>query len=179
MGIEIEKKFLVKDESFKIGAEFEEIRQAYLSTDPGRTVRVRIYGDDGFTPAVAMPAWFKALISTSRDRYLAWRKDFSRTALLRLYSSAFSSRVCSRALWADLIRGAVRSSNHEISSSATKCQVGRSKCTRRIFPELIAASISLSVDELRREPKAHFAMGKSCACIAPIQRISWFGVVRV
>ena len=48
MGIEIEKKFLVKDESFKIGAEFEEIRQAYLSTDPGRTVRVRIYGDDGF-----------------------------------------------------------------------------------------------------------------------------------
>jgi len=47
--IEIERKFLVKNESFKDEA-FKQTRiiQGFLSTDPKRTVRVRIKGDLGF-----------------------------------------------------------------------------------------------------------------------------------
>lgn len=49
MGVEIERKFLVRDESFK-GAAFgkERLIQGYLSRDPERTVRVRVKGDAGF-----------------------------------------------------------------------------------------------------------------------------------
>lgn len=49
MGIEIERKFLVTDTAFLSG-EPECIRlvQGYLSTDPDRTVRVRLVGDNGF-----------------------------------------------------------------------------------------------------------------------------------
>ena len=47
--IEIERKFLVKNESFKDEA-FKQTRitQGFLSTNPKRTVRVRIKGDAGF-----------------------------------------------------------------------------------------------------------------------------------
>jgi adenylate cyclase len=42
MGVEIERKFLLKDSSWKRGARGLRLRQAYLSTDPDRTVRVRM-----------------------------------------------------------------------------------------------------------------------------------------
>jgi len=47
--IEIERKFLVKNEAFKKEA-FKQTRitQGFLSTDPKRTVRVRIKGEKGF-----------------------------------------------------------------------------------------------------------------------------------
>lgn len=46
---EIERKFLVKSEDFKHKA-FKETRitQGYLSTDPERTVRVRVRADNGY-----------------------------------------------------------------------------------------------------------------------------------
>lgn len=49
MGLEIEHKYLVVDDSFLSmqSAEFK-IRQGYLSRDPLRTVRIRIFGDKGF-----------------------------------------------------------------------------------------------------------------------------------
>ncbi|SRR6056297_387516 len=42
MGVEIERKFLLADSSWKHNARGLVFRQAYLSTDPDRTVRVRL-----------------------------------------------------------------------------------------------------------------------------------------
>ncbi|HEX9152262.1 MAG TPA: CYTH domain-containing protein [Flavobacterium sp.] len=47
--IEIERKFLVKDDSFKTAAFTQNhIAQGYLSSVPERTVRVRLKGEKGF-----------------------------------------------------------------------------------------------------------------------------------
>jgi len=49
MGIEIEHKFLVKNDSYRSMAVSEsEIMQGFLSRIPERTVRVRVRGDKGF-----------------------------------------------------------------------------------------------------------------------------------
>ena len=49
MGVEIEKKFLVRDDSFKRMAECCcRIRQGYLCREPERTVRIRIRDGKGF-----------------------------------------------------------------------------------------------------------------------------------
>lgn len=45
MGIEIERKFLVRDERWKALGQGVLLRQGYLSSHPDRTVRVRIEGD--------------------------------------------------------------------------------------------------------------------------------------
>jgi len=44
-----------------------------------------------------------------------------------------------------------------MSSGATKCQVGRNKCVRRIEPSLNACSMSLSATPRKRSPSDHFA----------------------
>lgn len=47
--IETERKFLVKSEAYKLEASMQKrIVQGYLSTDPERTVRIRIKGGQGF-----------------------------------------------------------------------------------------------------------------------------------
>ena len=47
--IETERKFLVKSDSFKSEASRRDLFiQAYLNTDPKRTVRIRIVGEKGF-----------------------------------------------------------------------------------------------------------------------------------
>lgn len=49
MGREIERKFLVNNDSYRTLSESSErIRQGYLSRNPERTVRVRIKGDCGY-----------------------------------------------------------------------------------------------------------------------------------
>lgn len=48
MGQEIERKFLVKDDTWKQGANGVAYCQGYLNTDKGRTVRVRIAGEKGY-----------------------------------------------------------------------------------------------------------------------------------
>jgi CYTH domain-containing protein len=45
---EIERKFLVASDAWRSGAAGKRYRQGYLSTDPARTVRVRVAGDAGF-----------------------------------------------------------------------------------------------------------------------------------
>jgi CYTH domain-containing protein len=45
---EIERKFLVTSDAWRIGAEGKIYRQGYLSLDVDRTVRVRVAGDQGF-----------------------------------------------------------------------------------------------------------------------------------
>lgn len=48
MNQETERKFLVTSRDYRDGATGIEIAQGYLCTDPGRTVRARLYGDRGF-----------------------------------------------------------------------------------------------------------------------------------
>lgn len=49
MGVEIEHKYLVKDDSYKkMAVERKIIRQGYLNRKPERTVRVRTINDQGF-----------------------------------------------------------------------------------------------------------------------------------
>lgn len=48
MGIEIERKFLVRDLSVVAGHAGTRYRQGYLSVDPERTVRVRVAGERAF-----------------------------------------------------------------------------------------------------------------------------------
>ncbi len=49
MGLEIERKFLIKDDSWEKGAKKGiSIKQGYLNSTAERTVRIRIYGDDAF-----------------------------------------------------------------------------------------------------------------------------------
>lgn len=45
MGVEIERKFLVRDERWKTMGQGVPLRQGYLSSAPDRIVRVRIEGD--------------------------------------------------------------------------------------------------------------------------------------
>ena len=45
MGVEIERKFLVRGDAWRALGEAQLMRQGYLSTDPDRTVRVRIEGE--------------------------------------------------------------------------------------------------------------------------------------
>ncbi|MFW2388618.1 MAG: CYTH domain-containing protein [Polyangiales bacterium] len=47
MGEEIERKFLVRNEAWRESAEAVPFRQGFLSTEPERTVRVRIAGTRG------------------------------------------------------------------------------------------------------------------------------------
>src|SRR5688572_3777873 len=62
-----------------------------------------------------------------------------------------------------------------MSAAATKCHVGRSTCVRRIAPELNASSMLALWQPGARRPTAHFAAGKSCACIAPSDATTWTG----
>ena len=48
MGIEIERKFLPASDDWRALGEPVLVRQGYLTSDPLRTVRVRIYDDEGF-----------------------------------------------------------------------------------------------------------------------------------
>jgi len=47
MGVEIERKFLLVGDAWRTLGEPVLLRQGYLSSDPDRTVRVRIEGDHG------------------------------------------------------------------------------------------------------------------------------------
>ena len=48
MGLEIERKFLVVNDAWRVNAVGVRYRQGYLSTVPERTVRVRTVGNQGF-----------------------------------------------------------------------------------------------------------------------------------
>lgn len=48
MGVEIERKFLVNGTVWKTGLSGTEYRQGYLTSDPERTVRVRLAGAQGY-----------------------------------------------------------------------------------------------------------------------------------
>lgn len=69
--IEIERKFLVKDRSFEgMATKIIKLRQGFLSTDPERTVRVRISNEN---------AWLtiKGLGSEDGTSRFEWEKEIS------------------------------------------------------------------------------------------------------
>ena len=71
MAVEIERKFLVKDEQFKtLAMKQTRIVQGYLSSEPERTVRVRIKGDKGFLT-------IKGIGNESGASRFEWEKEIS------------------------------------------------------------------------------------------------------
>jgi adenylate cyclase len=97
--IEIERKFLVRSDSFKADA-FNKTRiiQGFLNTDKERTVRVRIKEEKGFLT-------IKGLSSNDGLSRFEWEKEISKTdaeALLQL---------CEKGI-IDKIRHEVKVSNH-------------------------------------------------------------------
>jgi adenylate cyclase len=56
MGIEIERKFLVRDLSAVSGLTGTRMRQGYLSVDPERTVRVRLAGPRAYVTIKGAPS---------------------------------------------------------------------------------------------------------------------------
>ena len=69
--IETERKFLVKNDSYKSEASTQKrIVQGYLSTDPERTVRIRIKGDQAFLT-------IKGKSNASGTSRLEWEKEIT------------------------------------------------------------------------------------------------------
>ena len=78
MATEIERKFLVKDETFKVESIQEmKITQGFLSTVPERTVRIRILGDQGFITV-------KGISNESGASRFEWEKEIDITDALDL-----------------------------------------------------------------------------------------------
>ena len=97
--VEIERKFLVISESF-IGESFAQKRivQAYLSSVPERTVRVRIKGENGFIT-------IKGKSNNSGTTRLEWEKEISLSEAESLLSICESGII-------DKIRYEVKVGNH-------------------------------------------------------------------
>lgn len=97
--VEIERKFLVISEAF-IGESFahKRIVQAYLSSVPERTVRIRIKGDKGFIT-------IKGKSNYSGTTRLEWEKEISLQEAQSLLSICESGII-------DKIRYEVKVGNH-------------------------------------------------------------------
>ena len=68
MALEIERKFLVKGDYKQTAFKAVRITQGYLSSDPGRTVRVRVKGEKGFLT-------IKGLGNASGVSRFEWEKE--------------------------------------------------------------------------------------------------------
>ena len=99
MAIEIERKFLVKDDSYKKKSVSEiRITQRYLSSVPERTVRVRIKGDKGFIT-------IKGIGSDSGASRFEWEKEISAKDAKELF------KICEQGI-IDKTRYNVKSDKH-------------------------------------------------------------------
>ena len=99
MALEIERKFLVKDDSYKAMAfSSSRIAQGYICSGRGRTVRVRIRDDKGYL-TIKGPADVRGL-----GRY-EWEKEISIQDALELM------KLCEPGI-IDKMRYLVRSGNH-------------------------------------------------------------------
>ena len=73
MGVEIERKFLVKNDDFKSEAKrIHKIRQGYLNSDKNRAVRVRVADDVGYLT-------IKGKSNASGTSRFEWEKEISVT----------------------------------------------------------------------------------------------------
>ena len=85
--IEIERKFLVLDESYKsMATEKHTIEQGYLCKDPDKTVRVRIWDDKGFLTIKSA----KNQVGFSR---FEWEREISLSDAKELMSLALPCKI--------------------------------------------------------------------------------------
>ena len=97
--IEIERKFLVESNGYKAEAyKNTRIIQGFLSTDPERTVRVRIKGNQGFLT-------IKGKSNTSGTSRFEWEKEID------LQEAEALLKLCKKGV-IDKIRYEVKSNNH-------------------------------------------------------------------
>ncbi len=87
---EIERKFLVKNENYKIQSQKKyQIAQGYLNTHPDRTVRVRIKGDKAFMTV-------KGIGNESGTTRFEWEKEIAvdeAKALLELCEEGIIDKI--------------------------------------------------------------------------------------
>jgi CYTH domain-containing protein len=77
--IEIERKFLVKNNNFKAEAfKQTDIKQGFLNSDKERTVRVRLSGEQGFLTV-------KGISSNDGLSRFEWEKEISKTDAKNLF----------------------------------------------------------------------------------------------
>lgn len=88
--VEIERKFLISNTSFKTKASrFQHIAQGYLSSHPERTVRVRIKGEKGFLT-------IKGKGNNSGTTRFEWEKEIPKVeaeALLKLCEKGVIEKI--------------------------------------------------------------------------------------
>jgi CYTH domain-containing protein len=97
--IEIERKFLVTSDAFKVTSfKSTRITQGFLSTDPERTVRVRIKGEQGFLT-------IKGKSNTSGTSRFEWETE------IELNEAVALLKICKKGV-IDKIRYDVKSGNH-------------------------------------------------------------------
>ena len=97
--IEIEKKFLVLNNSFKVAAfNKNRITQGYLSSVPERTVRVRIKGDKGYLT-------IKGLSNDTGMSRFEWEKEIPVEEALQLLKLCEGGKI-------DKIRFEIQSGKH-------------------------------------------------------------------
>jgi CYTH domain-containing protein len=97
--IEIERKFLVVSEEYKAAAfKSTRITQGFLSTDPERTVRVRVKGSQGFLT-------IKGKSNTSGTSRFEWEKEID------LQEAEALLKLCKKGI-IDKIRYEVKSNTH-------------------------------------------------------------------
>lgn len=97
--LEIERKFLVASEAFKEEAHTQtRIVQGFLNTDPERTVRVRIKGEQGFLTV-------KGKSNAAGTTRLEWEKEIS------LQDAEFLLVLCEEGV-IEKIRYEVKAGNH-------------------------------------------------------------------
>lgn len=99
MMIEIERKFLVTSDVFKAES-FKKTRitQGFLSTDPERTVRVRVKGNQGFLT-------IKGLSNTTGTSRFEWEKE------IKLEEAESLLKICKKGV-IDKTRYEVKVANH-------------------------------------------------------------------
>lgn len=56
MGVEIERKFLLKSDAWRQNAQGQKYLQAYINQEPGRTVRVRITEENSYLTIKGQPS---------------------------------------------------------------------------------------------------------------------------
>ena len=89
MGVEIERKFLVKSNFKKFAVKSYKIAQGFLSSNPERTVRVRIRDTQGFITV-------KGKGNSSGTTRFEWEKEISLSeaeALLQLCESGIIDKI--------------------------------------------------------------------------------------
>lgn len=97
--IEIERKFLVVSEGYKsVAFKSTRITQGFLSTDPERTVRVRVKGTQGFLT-------IKGKSNTSGTSRFEWEKEID------LQEAEALLKLCKKGI-IDKIRYEVKSNTH-------------------------------------------------------------------